>query len=425
MVKHLALICGFVLFVAACDEGTTTRKPWNDNGGLADADQMVTDEDSLLSDELLNDDGQLVNDDGQLVDDDGQLVNDDGQLISDDGEPITDDGEVITDDGTVVTDDNEPVTDDGTVVTDDGVVITDDGVVFPDDDTVANCGDNSDCKPTEYCAKPDGTCDAYLAGTCTLRPEMCQPMYAPVCGCDGITYQNKCDAAASGVNVDYSGECVTTPGCYANDECVSGGTTPQFCLFEPGACWGPGTCTDYPSSCPKVYAPVCGCDNATYPNECYAYQAGQSVQYEGECQEEKYSTLYYYYDQNTMNAPDAEVVVVTADGDEIEFVGADLMTRTPFGTYPNNGVYLRTTFYGTTDDGSKIEFQLKVWQSGFSLPKVYTLDGVDNYARWTRLGNQLVGNLYGDVTLYQYQRNTQGIITLIEISGDYLTFVPN
>jgi len=125
-----------------------------------------------------------------------------------------------------------------------------------------------------------------------------------------------------------------------------------------------------------------------------------------------------------MSEPDAHITVVTDNGD-VEFPTADLVTRTTFGTYPNNGVYLRTTFYGMTDDGSKIEFQLTVYQSGFSVPKTFTLDGVENYARWSRAGNVVVGNLTGQVTLQQYQRNYQGVITLIEITGDQLTFVPN
>ncbi len=438
MKKLFLALC--LLAFAACDDGATIKKPGPDTA-TTDKDFIVAnDDDDLTGDDLLNDDGQLINDDGQLINDDGQIVNDDGQIINDDNEVVNDDGTVITDDsewtddGTIITDDNE-WTDDGTIITDDsewtddGTIITDDGVIWPDQDWTDDvkpdsdvvptyCGANFDCAETEYCAKE--TCDAMAVGTCTERPQMCPPLYSPVCGCDGQTYSSECDAQGAGVNVDYTGECGGEPGCYSNEECTDSSGTKQFCLYDVGVCWGPGTCTDIPMTCPDLWAPVCGCDLLTYDNDCYAYQAGTSVQYEGACQEEKYSTLYYYYDQSTMNAPEATVVIQTADG-EVQFIGADLMTRTTSGY---TTVYLDTVFYGLTDDGSQIEFHLKLSTIGWSIPKTITLDGGDNYARWTRLGNELVGDLYGDVTIQQYNREDT-VITLIEINGDTLTYTPN
>jgi hypothetical protein len=60
-----------------------------------------------------------------------------------------------------------------------------------------------------------------------------------------------------------------------------------YCSFPLEAACGAadqtGTCTPAPEMCTEEFAPVCGCNDKTYPNACYASREGISVGKKGEC----------------------------------------------------------------------------------------------------------------------------------------------
>jgi len=55
-------------------------------------------------------------------------------------------------------------------------------------------------------------------------------------------------------------------------------------LFIPLVLGFLSSCDDDEDACPDIYQPVCGNDDITYSNNCYALAAGISSWSEGECE---------------------------------------------------------------------------------------------------------------------------------------------
>ena len=64
------------------------------------------------------------------------------------------------------------------------------------------------CLVPAFCQFPVGSCGQGSAqGTCTNRTQVCTNEFNPVCGCNGTTYGNACQAAGAGVSVASAGPC--------------------------------------------------------------------------------------------------------------------------------------------------------------------------------------------------------------------------
>ncbi len=143
---------------------------------------------------------------------------------------------------------------------------------------------------------------------CACEMTVCPPERAPVCGLNGVTYNNLCEAERAGAPIAFEGIC--PPSCEADAQCPQGSTCEgiamrsdqcdeveceRICVRSqaptrcerPSDCLSGFVCTEgictLPCNCSPVYSPVCGVDGLTYFNACVARCASREVASVGAC----------------------------------------------------------------------------------------------------------------------------------------------
>jgi hypothetical protein len=89
------------------------------------------------------------------------------------------------------------------------------------------CGgkDMKECASTDVCLPfmARGCAGPGNIGICIPRPPHCPTVSDPVCGCDGTTYTNLCEAVHAGTTTEHDGACTTEQTCNAHTPCPGEG----------------------------------------------------------------------------------------------------------------------------------------------------------------------------------------------------------
>lgn len=170
------------------------------------------------------------------------------------------------------------------------------------------------CPPVAVCVNPCATVRCAAGTVCELQQVECvRAPCPPLAACVPVTCAPEdcgppppvapftCEDGSIGTQVsceaDAQGQCawnvsIECPEPTQGPFCGSRGgavycAVDEYCHHEVSQICGwadaQGSCQTKPEFCTEQYDPVCGCDNQTYSNACFAHAAGVSAQHLGPC----------------------------------------------------------------------------------------------------------------------------------------------
>ncbi len=130
----------------------------------------------------------------------------------------------------------------------------------------------------------------------------CPEIIKPVCGHDGHTYTNSCEASCKKAVVVSEGQCQGGCDCPQNYDPVcgrNGKTYQNFCfagcenmdIIRSGICEG----TNKNCSCSNFSNPVCGINGQIYDSPCLAKCADIPIDPQARCLQKTHTHSHYFY----------------------------------------------------------------------------------------------------------------------------------